>query len=289
MKHALTLFAARTLLFLAAAILLCSPAYAQTPPPAGDPNEIWLDVTYPGEVDGEITQGKNFSLDFHIANSATLGANTNGFRIWSPDGVTWSYRTNSSWYGSDPSSRGVQDKHVSVSGRWVGAYDGTIAPILVPNPLLGGSAGPAEDSIMIGGVAVFAPGLPAGPLANIVQLNMTMGDNLGTWCVDSVTRFPPAGQWIFSSIGSGDFFPTFVGPFCWTVVEGPEFVCGDANGDGYANIADAIFLIDWLLKGGIAPPVLEAADTDCSGEHNIVDIVVILDWIFRGGPGPCCL
>jgi hypothetical protein len=279
MKHPLTLFAAIALLFCA--------SYAQTPPPAGDPNEIWLDVTYAGEVEGEITARINFSLDFHIANSATLGANTNGFRMWSPDGVTWSYRTNSSWYGSDPFSRGVTDKHISVSGRWIGAYDGTISPIMVPDPLLGGSAGPAEDSVMIGGVAVFAPGLPAGPLANLVQLNMTMGDAEGTWCVDSVTRFPPAGQWIFSG-SSGDFLPTFVGPFCWTVVPGPEYVCGDANGDGYTNIADAVYLFIWIFKGGPEPPNMLAADFNCNGDVNIEDLAMIIDWVFRGGPGPCC-
>jgi hypothetical protein len=202
---------------LTIAVFAFAVVNAQIPPPAGDPNEIYLDVTYAGEEAGRIFNNIDFTLDFQFANSELLGANTNGFYFWSPDGVTWSYRTDAAWFGSDVSSRGVTDKHVSVSGRWVGAYDGTIAPILVPNPLLGGSSGSAADSILVGGVAVFAPGLPSGSLENLVQLNMTMGPNTGTWCVDSVTQFPPAGSWIFSTESGGSIEPTFVGTFCWDV------------------------------------------------------------------------
>jgi hypothetical protein len=206
------------LLMLIIAVFAFSAVNAQTPDPVGAANEIWLDVTYPGVQEaGKIPPDSNFSLDFWFANDNALGANTNGFLMWSPDGVTWSYRTDAAWFGSDPLSRGVTDKHVSISGRWDGAYDGTITPILVPNPLLGGSSGTDADSMMVGGVAVFAPGLPAGPLANLVQLNMTMGPNMGTWCVDTVTQFPPAGTWIFSLLDGSSTEPAFAGTFCWDV------------------------------------------------------------------------
>jgi hypothetical protein len=229
-----------------------SVANTQTPPPAGDLNEIWLDVSYSGKEPGKIEPKVDFSLNFYVANAERLGANTNGFRMWSPDGVTWSYRTDPAWYGSYPGSRGVTAKHVSISGRWVGAYEDGIWPIIVPNPLLGGSAGPVEDSIMIAGVAIFTPGLPAGPLENLVQLNMTMGTNEGTWCVDSVSYFPSGGNWVFSTLSGGASYPTFVGPFCWRVGDA-DYPCADANQDTNNNVADAVHIINWIFKGGPPP------------------------------------
>jgi hypothetical protein len=271
----------RTLLLcLALGVIFCG-VDAQTPPPNGDANEVWLDVTYSGKQSGKIAPDVDFSLDVYIANAQAEQAVTNGLRLWSPDGVTWTYRTSMEWYGSGAGSRGDMRHAISVSGRWVDAF---AVPyfLLTPNPLLGGSAGNAEDSFLVSGID-FGTGLPAGPLENLVQLNMTMGPNEGTWCVDSVTIFPQTATWVF---GSGAV-PTFAGTFCWSVEQLP-YLCGDASGDGQVNIADAVYLVSWIFKGGPQPPSLKAADENCDGTNSVVDIAYLVAWIVRGGPAPCC-
>jgi hypothetical protein len=70
-------------------------------------------------------------------------------------------------------------------------------------------------------------------------------------------------------------------------VAGPCFVCGDANGDGQINVADAVFLITYIFKGGPAPDPLEAGEVNCDGNINIGDAVYLINYIFKGGPAPC--
>jgi len=62
---------------------------------------------------------------------------------------------------------------------------------------------------------------------------------------------------------------------------------GDVNGDADVNVADAVYLINWIFKGGPAPKRMSEADADCDGKTNISDAVYIINYIFKGGPEPC--
>jgi hypothetical protein len=64
---------------------------------------------------------------------------------------------------------------------------------------------------------------------------------------------------------------------------------GDADGDSTINIADAVYLTDYIFKGGPAPTpyALCSGDADCSGNVDIGDGVYIVNYIFKGGPEPC--
>jgi hypothetical protein len=66
------------------------------------------------------------------------------------------------------------------------------------------------------------------------------------------------------------------------------YTCGDANTDGQVNVGDAVFLINYIFKGGSAPDPLEAGDANCDGQVNVGDAVYLVNYIFRGGPEPCC-
>ena len=67
------------------------------------------------------------------------------------------------------------------------------------------------------------------------------------------------------------------------------FVCGDINGDGSdPDIADLVYLVDFMFAGGTPPPVPEAANVDGTGGIDIADLVYIVDYMFNGGPGPVC-
>jgi len=65
------------------------------------------------------------------------------------------------------------------------------------------------------------------------------------------------------------------------------FLCGDANGDADINVGDAVYIINYIFKGGQAPVPLEAADVNQDGFVNVGDAVAIINYIFKGGPAPC--
>ncbi len=66
-----------------------------------------------------------------------------------------------------------------------------------------------------------------------------------------------------------------------------EFTCGDANGDGGVDIADVVYLINYIFAGGPAPVTATAGDPNCDKSIDIADAVYLIQYIFGGGPVPC--
>ncbi len=65
------------------------------------------------------------------------------------------------------------------------------------------------------------------------------------------------------------------------------FACGDANSDAAIDIADVVFLINYIFSGGPAPRPIVQGDIDCSSDINIADAVYLIAYIFSGGAAPC--
>lgn len=68
----------------------------------------------------------------------------------------------------------------------------------------------------------------------------------------------------------------------------PEYVQGDANGDRLVDLADVVFLLNYLFKGDDPPVPLAAGDASCNGEVDLADAVYLLNYLFKGGPSPGC-
>jgi hypothetical protein len=69
---------------------------------------------------------------------------------------------------------------------------------------------------------------------------------------------------------------------------GVNYIKGDYNNDGNVNIGDAIFLIDFIYRGGNAPVGgAGRADANCDGNIDITDVVYNIKFQFEGGPEPC--
>lgn len=62
---------------------------------------------------------------------------------------------------------------------------------------------------------------------------------------------------------------------------------GDANGNGIINLADIIYLVNYVFKGDTAPnPVCLGDANNTGGSPNLSDIIFLVNFIFKGGPAP---
>lgn len=62
---------------------------------------------------------------------------------------------------------------------------------------------------------------------------------------------------------------------------------GDTNRDGVIDLADAIYILNYLFKGGPAPNPLEVGDCNCDQVVDLGDAIYLLNYLFKGGPPPC--
>jgi hypothetical protein len=67
---------------------------------------------------------------------------------------------------------------------------------------------------------------------------------------------------------------------------GCTFECADANGDGWNDIADLVYLINYLFRFGVTPEPPQAGDVNCEGEINVGDLVYLIVYLYKGGPQP---
>lgn len=69
---------------------------------------------------------------------------------------------------------------------------------------------------------------------------------------------------------------------------GGSFLCGDANDDQMVNIADAVFIVNYIFKHGPVPDPAEVGDVNYDSTVNVGDAVYLLNYVFKDGPGPNC-
>ncbi len=68
-------------------------------------------------------------------------------------------------------------------------------------------------------------------------------------------------------------------------------ICGDANNDFSVNVSDAVWIINYVFVGGMAPvPVKACGDANGDCDVNVSDAVWIINFVFVSGPPPgdCC-
>ena len=62
--------------------------------------------------------------------------------------------------------------------------------------------------------------------------------------------------------------------------------CGDANGDGTADVADVFFIINFLFARTPAPPGLANVNGDSS--LDVSDVFYLINDLFASGSAPSC-
>lgn len=63
-----------------------------------------------------------------------------------------------------------------------------------------------------------------------------------------------------------------------------DFVRGDANNDSNCDIADGVWILNWLFQSGPAPACFDAADWDDDGEIDVNDAISVFSMYLQDGP-----
>jgi hypothetical protein len=126
--------------------------------------------------------------------------------------------------------------------------------------------------------------------------------------VSTYHRFPPDSTSVDSNLTTTHCLKTLdYGTYFWKVkaqdvcgaerwseqirsliVTGIEPLSGDVNKDGRVDLADAVFLLNYLYRSGPAPDDAEPGDVSCDGLLDVGDAVFLLNYLFKGGPEPAC-
>ena len=67
------------------------------------------------------------------------------------------------------------------------------------------------------------------------------------------------------------------------------FVHGDDNADGKITVADVVYEINYLFKGGPPPCPYEVGDVNGDLGKTVSDVVYLINYLFKFGPPPCNL
>ena len=65
------------------------------------------------------------------------------------------------------------------------------------------------------------------------------------------------------------------------------YYTGDVTNDGQIDIADVVYLLNYLYVGGPAPEPLYLGDVNCDESLDGGDVVYLINYLFEGGPQPC--
>lgn len=64
-------------------------------------------------------------------------------------------------------------------------------------------------------------------------------------------------------------------------------MCGNANRDEKINVADVVYMVNYLFKGG-PKPFMYYANADGNNKITVADVVYMVNYLFKGGTLPKC-
>jgi bacillopeptidase F len=65
-----------------------------------------------------------------------------------------------------------------------------------------------------------------------------------------------------------------------------SYVAGDANGDGVCEMADVVYLVNYLFQNGSPPDPMAAGDPNASCLVDGADVMYLVNYLFKNGPAP---
>lgn len=64
------------------------------------------------------------------------------------------------------------------------------------------------------------------------------------------------------------------------------YVKGDVNQDSKVTVADVVFLVNYLFRGGPEPHYLACGDVNQDCQTTVGDAVYLVTYLFKAGPVP---
>jgi hypothetical protein len=218
-------------------------------------------------------------ISIWIENDVKLSGISMGYYLYSPDGATWTFQ---SVPGAFPVVGGGQGFIKGVAGsRWMTVTAGDGSCWDLGGTMVKSDLGP--NQFLVGGAAL-ASGLQPGPMQRMLEVYLTPSGVSGygdfrLLCMDSAF-YPPSSSFIFVS---GSAIIPEISHRCWPVTL--LLLAGDADASGDVNLADAVYIINYVFSGGPEPSSYGGdPNGDCA--IDLADAVYLIEYIFRGGPEP---
>ena len=118
----------------------------------------------------------------------------------------------------------------------------------------------------------------------VLKMHLTLkGDKAGNGTIftfDTVTIST-------KTLELGSIYGQYVPVFKLGKIFVQDILCGDLDSDGFINILDIVYLINYKYKGGPEPEPLWVADVNLDEDINILDVVYLINYKYKGGPEPC--
>lgn len=129
--------------------------------------------------------------------------------------------------------------------------------------------------------------IPVGTEQSIIAYHFEgVGGQVGTCTTVQLVNglgSPPISNVI--TVSGSSVLPKLVpGNICFLAL--PVFKRGDANTDGLTDVADVIFIIQFLFVSGTVPNCNDAADGNNDQLIDVSDTIYIINYLFSSGPPP---
>ena len=153
--------------------------------------------------------------------------------------------------------------------------------------------GVGADTIGFSAYSFLSAGIPEGYDGDYFWLTVSLTDEASIghdFCLDSAF-YPPSGIWMWDyGAMVGMRIPSWDGPHCFEIASCCQGYRGNVDFDPEDNwdIADLVYLVDYMFVGGAVPPCFEEADIQPDGQIDISDLVALVDAMFTTMLPPDC-
>jgi len=110
-----------------------------------------------------------------------------------------------------------------------------------------------------------------------------LGFTIDTTFVDSTAQL---GKTYYYLASATDFSGNESNPS--NEATGVRYITGDCNADGEIHLADLLYLVSYLYKGGSAPVPLTAGDCTCDEMVDLADLLYLVGYLYKGASAPDC-
>ena len=218
------------------------------------------------------SSGSNTSVIY--TGSELMDGNDYFYRVRVNDGSQWSC-----WYYGQMRMNAAPTPPVDIAPD-----NGLELPEPPPYLLSHGNAADADGDPRSYSYAVYYDSL----MTTLVAQASDQPENPGGTTSWQIPTPLPSGAEYFWRVRAGDGYEYGGWSDLASFRVGPAYTRGDANGDAMINLADAVFLVNYVFKGGSAPVSPEAGDANCDDQTNLADAVYVINYVFKGGPAPDC-